>query len=68
MPIEGLDRNQLEELAEADVSVSVSASSLLALVVTLERLEEEIAGLKRTSRTSSKPPSFLRASSLSAVD
>ncbi|MDA0812239.1 MAG: IS66 family transposase [Verrucomicrobia bacterium] len=57
MPIEGLDRKQLEELAEADVSVSVSASSLLALVVKLERLEEEIVGLKRTSRTSSKPPS-----------
>lgn len=57
MPIEGIDRKQLEELAEAEVSVSVPASSLLALVVKLERLEEEITGLKRTSRTSSKPPS-----------
>ena len=67
MPIEGLDRNQLEELAEADVSVSVSASSLLTLVVKLERLEEEITGLKRTSRTSSKPPSSDR-NSLSKPD
>jgi transposase len=57
VPIEGIDRKQLEELADAKVSVSVSASWLLALVVKLERLEEEIAGLKRTSRTSSKPPS-----------
>jgi hypothetical protein len=57
VPIEGIDRKQLEELAEADVSVSVPASFLLALVVKLERLEEEISGLKRTSRTSSKPPS-----------
>jgi transposase len=57
VPIEEIDRKQLGELAEAGVSVSVSASLLLALVVKLERLEEEIAGLKRTSRTSSKPPS-----------
>jgi transposase len=57
VPIEGIDRKQLEELAETDVSVAVPARSLLALVVKLERLEEEITGLKRTSRTSSKPPS-----------
>ena len=57
MPIEGIDRRQLEELAEADASVTVPAALVLALLVRLERLEEEIAELKRNSRNSSKPPS-----------
>jgi transposase len=55
--IEGIDHKQLEDLAEAGASVSVPAALLLALVVRLERLEEEVAGLKRNSRNSSKPPS-----------
>jgi len=61
VPIEGLDRKQLEKLADAGASVTVAASLLLALVVKLEQLEEEIARLKRDSRTSSKPPSTDRA-------
>lgn len=57
MPIEGIDRKQLEELAEARDSVAIPASSLLALVVKLERLEEEITELIRNGRANSKPPS-----------
>lgn len=57
MPIEGIDRKQLEELAKAGASVTVPASLLLALIVGIEKLEEEIAELKRNSRNSSKPPS-----------
>lgn len=57
MTIEGIDRRQLEELAGAGAPVTVPAALLLALLVRLERLEEEIAGLKRNSRNSSKPPS-----------
>ena len=41
MPVEGIDRNELEELAEAGASVTVPASLLLALIVKIEKLEEE---------------------------
>jgi len=57
VPIEGIDRKQLEELAAAGVSITVPAALLLMLVEKIERLEEELAGLKRNSSTSSKPPS-----------
>ena len=57
MGIEEIGRRQLEELAEAGASVTVPASLLLALIVKIEKLEEEVAELKRNSRTSSKPPS-----------
>jgi transposase len=54
---EGIDRKQLEELAEAGASVTVPAALLLALINKIEMLEEEVAELKRNSRNSSKPPS-----------
>jgi transposase len=57
VPVEGVDRKQLEELAEAGASVTVPASLLVALIVKIEKLEEELAELKRNSRNSSKPPS-----------
>ena len=57
MPIEGVDRKQLEELAEAGAAVTIPASLLLSLIVKIEKLEEEVTELKRNSRNSSKPPS-----------
>lgn len=55
MPIEGIDREELEKLAE--MGAMVPASLLLKVVIRMEQLEEEIAELKRNSRTSGKPPS-----------
>lgn len=55
MPLEGIDRKELERLAAA--GAMVPASLLLAVVIRMEQLEEELAELKRNSRNSSKPPS-----------
>lgn len=57
MPIEGIERKQLEALADAGASVTVPASLLLSLIVRIEQLEEKIAALESNSRNSSKPPS-----------
>lgn len=57
MPIEGIDKKHLEALAAAGESITVPAALLLMLVEKIERLEEEVAALKRNSSTSSKPPS-----------
>jgi len=53
----GFDRKELERLAAAGAMITIPASLLLQLIVTIERHEQEIAELKRNSRTSSKPPS-----------
>ena len=55
MPIEGIDREELEKLAEK--GAFVPASLLLAVVIRLEQVEAELADLRRNSRNSSKPPS-----------
>ena len=56
MATEGIERKELEALAEADASVTVPASWALALIVKIEKLEEGISQLKRNSRNSSTPP------------
>jgi transposase len=53
----GFDRQELEKLAAEGAMITIPASLLLQLIVTIERHEQEIAELKRNSRTSSKPPS-----------
>ncbi|MEZ5329360.1 MAG: IS66 family transposase [Verrucomicrobiales bacterium] len=57
MILEGVDRKELEALAEAGALVTISASQLLAVIVRFEQLEEKVASLESNSRNSSKPPS-----------
>jgi len=55
--LEGIDRKELERLAQEAALVTVRASALLSFVVKIEQLEEKIASLESNSRNSSKPPS-----------
>ena len=55
MSVDEIDRDQLEQFAEA--GAQVPASLLLAVLIRLEAAEAELASLKLNSRTSSKPPS-----------
>ncbi|MEZ5330336.1 MAG: hypothetical protein R3F19_35255 [Verrucomicrobiales bacterium] len=55
MILEGVDRKELEALAEAGALVTISASQLLAVIVRFEQLEEKVASLESNSRNSSKP-------------
>ncbi|MEZ5325797.1 MAG: DUF6444 domain-containing protein [Verrucomicrobiales bacterium] len=57
MILEGVDRKELEALAEAGALVTISASQLLAVIVRFEQLEEKVASLESNSRNSSKLPS-----------
>ena len=64
MPVEGIDRNELEQLAKAGASVTVPAAIVLIMALRIEELETEAAQLRdkladyqNNSRNSSKPPS-----------
>jgi len=64
VPIEEIDRKELEQLAKAGASVTVPAAIVLMLALRIEELETEAAQLREkladyqnNSRNSSKPPS-----------
>jgi transposase len=64
VPIEGVDLEQLQKLADAGASVTISAADLRQILVKvrdieieLERTKAKLASYESNSRNSSKPPS-----------
>ncbi|MEZ5326189.1 MAG: hypothetical protein R3F19_14150 [Verrucomicrobiales bacterium] len=51
MILEGVDRKELEALAEAGALVTISASQLLAAIVRFEQLEEKVARWRAIAAT-----------------